>query len=81
MKKALQAVYSDYKPNLKSRGYWKEKENQRKFFDELAIKWNIQKRDDWSKVNFDMVLKEGGYFIGKYYHSSLQQGTTMSWKL
>jgi hypothetical protein len=40
----------------------------------LAIKWNIQKLEDWNKVTRDMVLKEGGNFIKNYYNSSLQQG-------
>jgi hypothetical protein len=58
----------------KSTGYWKAKENQKKFFDQLAIKWNIQKTEDWNKVTNRMVLKEGGSFIDRYYNSSLQQG-------
>jgi hypothetical protein len=40
----------------------------------LAVKWNIQKPDDWSKVTTKMVLEEGGYFITTYYNSSLSQG-------
>jgi hypothetical protein len=63
---------------VKPRGYWSDKDNQRKFFDQLAIKWNIQNKDDWNKVTGEMVQKEGGYFLSKYYKSSLQQGT-MSW--
>jgi hypothetical protein len=74
---ALQALYSDYVPTspAKPQGYWADKKNQRKFFDELAIKWNIQKPEDWNKVTNKMVLEEGGYFIGNYYNTSLQQGT------
>jgi hypothetical protein len=62
-------------PTVRQRAYWKDKENQKKFFDELAIKWNIQNKDDWNRVTKDMVLKEGGHFIGHYYNNSLQQGT------
>jgi hypothetical protein len=61
----------------KSKGYWKSKENQKKFFDQLAIKWNIQKPEDWNKVTCGMVLKEGGNFIDRYYNGSLQQGINM----
>jgi hypothetical protein len=62
----------------KPRGHWKDKENQKKFFDQLAIKWNIQKPDDWHKVSKEMVVKEGGRFIKNYYKNSLQQGTNVS---
>jgi hypothetical protein len=63
------------KPTTRPLGYWKNKENQKKFFDELAIKWNIQKTDDWNKVTKEMATKEGGHFIGNYYNGSVQQGT------
>ena len=57
----------------KTAGYWKEKHNQKEFFDQLAVKWNIQKPEDWNKVTKEMVLKEGGNFIHVHYNS-LQQG-------
>jgi hypothetical protein len=63
------------------RGYWKDKENQKKFFDQLAIKWNIQKLEDWNKVTYDIVLKEGGRFIVYYYNNSLQQGKNLLYTL
>jgi hypothetical protein len=75
---ALKASYPDYAPMTKTRGYWKDKENQKKFFDQLAIKWNIQKQEDWNKVTYDMMLKEGGSFIVHYYNSSVQQGNNVS---
>jgi hypothetical protein len=61
-------------PTSKIHGYWKDKKNQKAFFDQLAIKWNIQKPDDWNKVTWSMVSKEGGNFVSSYYNSSLQQG-------
>jgi hypothetical protein len=73
--KALQAVYPDYVPTANPRGFWKDKENQKKFFDRLAIKWNIQKPEDWRKVTYDTVLKEGGRFVARYYSGSIQEGT------
>jgi hypothetical protein len=54
-------------------GYWKDKHNQKKFFDQLAIKLNIKTKDDWNNVTEEMVLKEGGYFFRRYY-DSLQRG-------
>jgi hypothetical protein len=62
---------------IRPRGYWKDKQNQKEFFDQLAIKWNIQKPEDWNKVTQEMAWKEGGYFINQYYNSSLQRGTNM----
>jgi hypothetical protein len=61
---------------VKPHGYWKDKKNQKEFFDQLAIKLNIQKKEDWNRVTFQMVDKEGGgNFIKRYYNGSLQQGT------
>ena len=77
--KALQAVYPDYVPTVKPQGYWKNKENQKKFFDQLAIKWNIQKPEDWNRITKEMVSKEGGHFIESYYKGSLRQGK-VRWK-
>jgi hypothetical protein len=75
--KALKAIYPDYVPPVKIQGYWKDKENQKKFFDQLAIKWNIQKLEDWNKMTYDMVEKEGGSFINRYYNGSLNQGNNV----
>jgi hypothetical protein len=40
----------------------------------LAVKWNIQKSDDWNKVTLKMLLKEGGNFIASYYNNSPTKG-------
>jgi hypothetical protein len=77
---ALQAVYPDYKPTAKYQGYWKDKANQKKFFDQLAIKWNIQKPEDWSKVTKKMVVMEGGSFINYHYRGFLHLGTVYIYK-
>jgi hypothetical protein len=76
--KALQAVYPDYMPSSKPRRYWSDKENQKKFFDQLATKWNIQKNNDWNNVTVEMVMKEGGHFMKMYYGGSLRRGTNVS---
>jgi hypothetical protein len=74
--KALKAVYPDYAPTTKPRGYWRDKQHQKEFFDRLAVKWNIQKPEDWNKVTHKMLIKEGGNWINHSYNSSLQQGKT-----
>jgi hypothetical protein len=66
-----------YKRRPKPPGYWKNKENQKAFFDQLAVKWNFQNKDDWNKVTEEMVLKEGGYFL-KTHYPSLPRGTNTS---
>jgi hypothetical protein len=61
---------------VKPRGYWKDKQNHKAFFDQLAIKWNIQKPEDWNTVTTEMVVKEGGgHFITMSYNGSLKLGT------
>jgi hypothetical protein len=56
------------------RGHWKDKENQKAFLDQLAIKLNIQKPEDWYKVTSQLVLEKGGSFLAKYYNYSLIRG-------
>jgi hypothetical protein len=60
----------DHKPF----GYWRDKENHRKFFDDLANKWNIKNPNDWNKVTYKMLQDEGGTFIGRHY-GSFPKGT------
>jgi hypothetical protein len=71
----LQAIYPDYVPTTKPFGYWRDKAKQKEFFDRFAIKWNIQKPEDWQTVTTAMVRKEGGNFVATYYNGSLIQGT------
>jgi hypothetical protein len=59
---------------IKPHGYWKDKANQKEFFEQFARKWNIQKEEDWNKITTRMVVGEGGRFI-TYYNSSLVRGT------
>jgi hypothetical protein len=61
-------------PIGRTRGYWKDKKKQKEFFDQLAVKWNIQKMDDWNKVTAKMLLDEGGGFIKIYYSGSPRCG-------
>jgi hypothetical protein len=61
-------------PTKKSHGYWNDIKNQKAFFDQLATKWNIQKLDDWNKITWSMVIKEGCGFLSDHYNGSLQRG-------
>jgi hypothetical protein len=74
--KALQANIVGYVPERvpKEQGYWKDKRNQKAFFDQLAVKLNIQKLEDWNNVAPSTVFKEGGHFIHLHYNSSVRQG-------
>jgi hypothetical protein len=76
---ALQAVYPEHKEIWKDvllqRGYWQDIVHQRKFFDQLAIKLQIQKPEDWYNVHWKTVVNEGGSFVARYYNASLVQGT------
>jgi hypothetical protein len=59
---------------LSPKGFWKDTENHRAFFDRLAKKFNIQQPDDWYRVTARMVAKEGGHFINSQYKGSLIRG-------
>jgi hypothetical protein len=61
---------SDRKP----KGYWNDKSNQRKFFDQLALKLNVKKPEDWFSVRLQTVLDNGGSFVKTYYNQSLVHG-------
>ena len=71
----MQAIYPEYVPDPKYRphGYW-TKQRQKEFFDRLAIKYHIQRPEDWNKVSTGTVLEEGGQFIKYYYNTSLKKG-------
>ena len=68
-------IYPHY--NLKyntPQGYWKDKNKQREFFDELSKTLNIQKPEDWYSVPIKTVLEKGGSFIKNNYNGSIIQG-------
>jgi hypothetical protein len=74
----LAAIYPEYKEpyikrNMKPPGYWRNKQHQKAFLDQLAAKLNIQTPDDWNNVPQALLLKEGGFFI-KLYYNTLKQG-------
>jgi hypothetical protein len=59
---------------MKPKGYWKDINNQRAFFDEMASKHNLHNPRDWAAVSWETLLKEGGYFVSQYYKGSLLKG-------
>jgi hypothetical protein len=62
----------DYKPY----GFWRDIQQQRLFFDQLATKLNITKPTDWYKINSKQADAAGaGSIIKKYYSGSLIRGT------
>ena len=67
--------------NLKSKQlphvYWKDKNKQHVFFDELAKTLNIQKPEDWYSVSVKTVLEKGGSFVNTLYNGSVIRG---KWK-
>jgi hypothetical protein len=83
---ALESVFPELKPTTKIKpelvsqepkqrtAHWRDKEQQRKFFDELAVKLNIKKPEDWYAVSNATVTENGGWFLNYYYNGSLLRG-------
>ena len=56
----------------KKKGYWKNEDNHRVYFDWLFKKLNLRSMDDWYSVKLQTVLDHGGAgFMGPYYKKSL----------
>jgi hypothetical protein len=74
--RALNAAYPEHswKRTIKDAGYWADKANQRGFMDQLAVKFDVKKPEDWYKVTLKMAIDAGGSFISNYYQSSLVRG-------
>lgn len=53
-------------------GYWKNKENQRKFLDSFAKKYSLHSPEDWSKISRVQFSKEGGGPMFRYYPNFLE---------
>jgi hypothetical protein len=80
---ALQACFLEHNTvwnTYRNRGYWKDIDSQRAFFDQLAIKLNIQKLDQWYTVRASTVINAGGYFLNRYYNGSMIEGKKISVK-
>jgi len=49
-------------------GFWKKKENHRKFLDQLAVKLDIKSPEDWGKVSQQTLLENhGSSLLGIYF--------------
>jgi hypothetical protein len=67
-------VYDTKRRQLKPRGYYSDIENQRKFFDQLVLKLNIQEPSDWNRITHKVLLNEGVHFVKHFYKGSLTEG-------
>lgn len=67
------------------RNYWRNKENQRNFFDHLGKKLELQCVDDWKTVQWSIICLHGGTRILQYYKSHFELLQTIypehSWKI
>lgn len=54
-----------------SRGWWKDKKNQRKFLDEFAEICKIKKPSEWGKITIVRLREYGGRTLLNHYGSSL----------
>jgi hypothetical protein len=58
-------------------GYWDDKQNHRRFFDDLAANLNISV-DQLATVPARNIVAEGGFFLNSHYDGSVQQGIEIS---
>jgi hypothetical protein len=80
----LQAL-ADIYPEVESKaprkqvpnGHWSSIQNQRDFFDKLAIKLNITNPENWYNVTVNDIVQNGGSGILKRYNSSLIRALTL----
>jgi hypothetical protein len=54
--------------------YWKKSQNQRVWFDQMAIKLDIKKPEEWRSVRVNKLLEMGGLFIQDIHNGSLLEG-------
>jgi hypothetical protein len=81
---ALQAVYPEHQAvwqQHRGHGYWQSIQNQRSFFDALAVKLDIKSPEEWMKVSVTSVIESGGYFLNTYYDGSLVKGSYLMIKI
>jgi hypothetical protein len=79
---ALQACYPEHSwKEVKKlpQGYWKDPKHQRLFFDQLAVKLNLKKPEEWLTLNIQTVMRHSGsWFIKTVYKGSLLQGNSLT---
>ena len=53
-------------------GYWKNKENQIKFFEKIKKELNIKNPKEWGNISIHQIIeKGGGSILNGYYENSL----------
>lgn len=73
---ALKTLYPEHnwkeeKLDNKRKGYWKSKENQIEFLNNIAIKYNITTPQDWGKITTQDIIDNGGKNLLSQYQYSL----------
>ena len=76
--KALMNIYPEHNWELEKskqtpHNFWKDQENQKKFFNSLMIKLGYKCMDDWYKVTQEDIHKNGGRGPLDYYNNSPSQ--------
>ena len=57
----------------RKKGFWQDTQNQRKFMDELYEKLSFKSANDWSKLKWTDVKKNGGKYLLDMYNGNLNQ--------
>ena len=79
MIKLLTSIYPNYPfhsssssilLSFNSNEYFKSIENQRKFMEELYMKFQLISLDDWMKISKKMIDQNGGYSLIHFYYSN-----------
>ena len=72
---AIQTIFPEYQWQTWKFSYlpykWSDHNNRRSFFDSLTKELNIQKMEDWYKINASQVVKRGGDAILSHFRGSL----------
>lgn len=55
--------------SLRPNGYWKERENQRKFLQDLSHKLGIKDQRGWHNIDYRVIIKNGGESLIKRHKS------------
>ena len=81
MKELLRSIYPNHQwkfdlnnknvNNIKE--YFQSLKNQRKFMDELSIKFLLNSKDDWLKISRKQIKINGGLILLNYYENNMQK--------
>ena len=75
MKKLLISIYPHHSWSfesikISSNSFFKSQENQRKFMDDLFIKFKLNSLDDWKKISRNKIIQNGGKSLILHYYSN-----------